>query len=583
MYRKIGLGSACVAALICSSGARAQTAVERNLPPAPVAPAAPIPQPDVVPASQDDTPLGADLKAIVLLGDGVQPLATGVAPTGEVQLIGLPQLDRPQVVRALSRFVGRPLSRKLIAQIQAEIARQARTLNRPFVSLSVPAQEITNGAIQIRVTEFRVGKVDVKGVGQAEGDSIRDRIRVARGETVDAATLSEDLDWINRSPFRDSSALFAPGAAVGETDLTLSAKARRPYRLFGGWTNTGSQSTGTDRYYVGMIRKLPVLRDSYISYQITGSSDFWEKDGSWFRNQPRYVSQGLRVYVPTYSRQNLEFTLSDALTNQKINADFAVRQRMTEATLGYRTALSEIGLPAGSGDLLLAVEGKRQHRQVYFGTINIIDQTADLWQGLVGWSKVWQEPGTRFSTSVNVHMRPGDVSESSTVRRLAAISNGRITADRYAYVDFDISGMTRLPKGFALSTGLSMRYAGTALPLAAQIGLGGDGLVRGYTPDDGSFDAGIVSRNELRLPTFSLAGGPDAFRTTVAPFVFVDVGYGRDRASRTRSSLASAGVGADYAFGRYFSAGLNSAWALKDGQRTRGGDWQIRGRITLNY
>jgi hemolysin activation/secretion protein len=163
------------------------------------------------------------------------------------------------------------------------------------------------------------------------------------------------------------------------------------------------------------------------------------------------------------------------------------------------------------------------------------------------------------------------------------MSNGRVTTNHYAYVDFDVSGITRLPHQFALSTQLSAQYANAALPLAAQIGLGGDGLVRGYTPDDGSFDAGLVSRTEIRMPPFVLlarAGLPD---DRLTPFVFVDAGYGRDRALKTNLAVASTGIGADYSLGQHFSAGLNSAWALTDGQRTNRGDWRLQARATMTF
>jgi hemolysin activation/secretion protein len=572
----------CGLALILSQRANAQTAVERNLPPAPVASAAPIVEPNAVAASQDATPLGANVRAIVLLADGDQSFVNSQVSDG-VHLSRISQLDRARTRKLLGRFIGRPLSRKLIAEIEVEVARQSRAVHRPFVSLSTPEQEITGGVIQIRVTEFRTGKIEVQGVAGNRAASIRKRIRLNSGETVDSAVLSEDLDWLNRNPFRQASALFAPASAQGETDLTIAIKPQRPFRVYGGWSNTGSQSTGLDRFFVGAVVPVPGLTDAYASYQLTGSSDFWKDDGTVFKGQPRYRAQGGRIYVPTFSRQNIELTVSDALTNQVVNADFDVRQRTTEVTLGYRSALSELGLPAGSGDILIAVEGKRQRREVFFGGESVLKVSADIVQGLIGWSKGWQGNGKLASASVNLHVSPGGISDRSSGARLAELTNGRITSDRYAYLNVDLSASTRLSRNFALTSQLSAQYAGEALPLAAQIGLGGDGLVRGYTPDDGSFDASVVSRTELRVPVFSVLGRKGSVRDQLSPFVFLDAGYGRDQALKTNTTLVSAGVGADYSFGRFFSAGLNSAWALKDGQRTDRGDWRVQARATVTF
>ncbi|MCW2363829.1 MULTISPECIES: ShlB/FhaC/HecB family hemolysin secretion/activation protein [Sphingobium] len=364
------------------------------------------------------------------------------------------------------------------------------------------------------------------------------------------------------------------------TDLTLAADVTRPFRIYGGWSNTGSRSTGTDRFYVGGMVELPALAGSYASYQLTGSRDFWAQGGRILRGEPRYRAHGGRLYIPTGARQNLELTLSDALTNQVVDANFSVRQRTVEGTLGYRMALSNLGLAAGSGDLLIGIEGKSQQRVVLFGNQVALETSADLWQGLVGWSKSWLGNGRRASAALNLHVSPGGVTSRNTAERLTEISNGRVTSDRYAYATLDLSAQARLPHNFALISQVSAQYAGRAVPLAAQIGLGGDGLVRGYTPDDGSFDTGVVMRNELRLPPFNLAPGK---RDLVSPYLFVDAAYGRDHALRSNDTVASVGVGTDYRIGRHFSAGVNSAWALTDGQRTQSGDWRIQARATVSF
>ncbi|MCW2413486.1 MULTISPECIES: ShlB/FhaC/HecB family hemolysin secretion/activation protein [unclassified Sphingobium] len=567
-------------ALLGASAATAQTAIERSLPPVPVAPGAPIAAPNIVPASQDETPLGATLRHIVLLSGTDEPLASDVVPADGVDASRVPNLDRAGIDRALQSFIGQPLSRKLIAQIQAGIARKARSVGRPFVSLSTPAQEITSGVLQIRVTEFRVGDIKVQGADGKAAKAVRDGIRQKSGDPVKATPLAEDLDWLNRTPMGEVGARFAPAVDQdGVTDLTLAVRRDRPVRVYGGWSNGGSDSTGINRFFLGAMARLPLIEGGYASYQITGSTDFWYKDGSILRGQPRYVAQGGRLYIPTAPRQNIELTLSDALTNQVINADFSVRQRTREATLGYRSALSNLGLPAGFGDVLAGVEFKRQRRDVFFGQLTALSDSADMWQGLLGLSKGWTGNGRQLSVSGNLHVSPGGLSARSSGARLAELTNDRVTSDRYAYATLDVSGAVRLPKNFALTSQFAFQYTRRPLPLPAQIGVGGEGLARGYTADDGSYDRGFVLRNELRLPPFALIGKDDQ----LSPYLFTDVAHGRDLAARRNTTVASAGVGTDYRFGRHLSAGINSAWALKDGMSTRSGDWRLQARVTASF
>ncbi|WP_448664646.1 ShlB/FhaC/HecB family hemolysin secretion/activation protein [Sphingomonas sp. CJ20] len=557
--------------------------MQRSLPPAPTAPAPQIAAPDLLPASQDDTPLGAELRQLVLIY-GEEAPAPAAASATPVDVTRVRYLADTGVRNALLPFIGRPISRKLIAQIEAVIARKSRAAGRPFVSLSTPEQEITGGVLQIRVTEFKAGTINVEGVEGPAARRVKAGVRLDSGAPIDTDRLGEDLDWLNRNPFGEVGARFAPAAGkTGVTDLTLAVRRTRPVRAYAGWNNSGSDSTGTDRFFVGTMARIPLLEGAYASYQLTGSKDFWYQDGKVYRSQPRYVAQGLRAYIPTGPRDNIELTLSDALTNQKINADFSVRQRTTEATLGYRSALSNLGIPAGFGDALVGVEFKRQSRKVFFGALTALDDSADLWQGVFGLSKGLQGNGQQVSASLNLHVSPGGISERASGARLASLTNDRVTSDRYAYATADLSSAVRLPGNFALNNQFSVQYSGRPLPLPAQIGIGGEGLVRGYTADDGSFDRGFVSRTELRLPPVSLFKSDGTARDQLSPYVFFDAARGQDLAARRTSSIASAGFGTDYQFDRQFSAGINSAWALKDGLSSHTGDWRLQARVTASF
>ncbi|MDQ1231597.1 hemolysin activation/secretion protein [Sphingomonas sp. SORGH_AS 879] len=567
------------ALLICGGQqALAQTAVERNLPPAPAAPNPGLVVPDAVPAQQDDTPLGATLRAIVLLGDGERPVeAAGVADGVDAGRVAI--LNNDGARRVLRRFLGQPLTRRRIAEIEAEIARLARATGRPFISLSTPEQEITGGVLQIRVTEFRLGSLKVTGVSTAEAERIGRALRVAPGEPINSRALSEDLAWLNRLPVRDTSARFAPADAAGRTDLTVVVEEPRQFRLYAGSSNTGSQSTGLARLFVGAVADIRLLPGAYISYQLTGSRDLLIDEGRFFApKRPRYVAQGARVAIPTFARENVELTFSDSLTNQHPNALFTVRQRTTELTLAYRSALSNAGLPAGFGDMLFGIELKRQHRTVLFGPLTALDVSADIRQYMVGWSRDWFGNGEQGSANIAVHVSPG-----GSAAELAAITNGRTRNSRFGYVTFDLRHVQRLTRDLSLTQSATLQYAKSALPLSTQIGLGGDGLARGYTTDDGAFDTGFVLRNDLNLPVTSLfaKGGPNG--DVLAPRVFFDLAYGLDRITHQSSTLVSAGLGGDYRMGRAFTLGVDGGWALTNGLRSRAGSPRVQARASLSF
>ncbi|MFX5085227.1 POTRA domain-containing protein, partial [Acinetobacter baumannii] len=76
--------------------------------------------------------------------------------------IGIGGAETDQALRddlraALSGFIGQPLSMALIADAQAAIAGVYREASHPFVSVSIPPQEVTAGTLTLRVIEFALG------------------------------------------------------------------------------------------------------------------------------------------------------------------------------------------------------------------------------------------------------------------------------------------------------------------------------------------------------------------------------------------------------------------------------------------
>jgi hemolysin activation/secretion protein len=129
---------ACVIAIAPDGIAQAQV-VERNLPPEPPrrAPAIKIGTDDLL-KSDDATPLGVNVQAIVLIGANA-----GAKQLGGVKGVDVSQvngLDAAALREQLTPFVDRPLSRKLIAEVQAAVAAAYRQAGRPFVSVTLPPQ-----------------------------------------------------------------------------------------------------------------------------------------------------------------------------------------------------------------------------------------------------------------------------------------------------------------------------------------------------------------------------------------------------------------------------------------------------------
>jgi hemolysin activation/secretion protein len=578
LFKTWAVAALALIALSSSHKAEAQ-AIERNLPPAPAPTPQPLLGPNATPRDQDARPIGPALSGLLLLGPG-DPVRS--EPIHELNTALVPRLNQTPPRARLVAFMGRPISRKLIAEVEASIARYYRREGFPFVSISTPPQTIGSGMLQVRVIEFRAGDIKVSGVAPRTARQVREGVRLQPDQLIDAGVLNQDLDWLNRYPFHHTEAVFSPGEALGRSNLDLQTTASKPWQVYAGYANSGSPSTGWDRYFLGGQVGGLVVPGSLLSYQFTASPDFFDDHGSAFgdTSHPQYLSHGVRVSLPAGERQELELTYDHVETN--VTADsFTVRQQTDELTLGYRGSVSNfVSLP---GDVFAGLELKTEKRTTFFSGLDVLNNSIDVYQTYAGWSDAWSDIGGHNVFNLTIHGSPGGLGSRNSADAFTLFSNGRVTSGDYVYVNAQFSRTTRLPAGWTLVNSLIGQYSDSALPDTEQMGVGGADLVRGYTLDDGSYDSGIVSRNELRTPAFPLLGLRGLAADQLSPYAFVDAGYGASRVVKVDVRPASVGVGADYQLSSHFSAAFTIARALADGVRTRDGDWLAQSRVTVSF
>jgi hemolysin activation/secretion protein len=591
-HLSVSAGAALAGLMVSVLGASAQVRapVERNLPPDVTDGRADLRMtPPVLTSEADKTPLGVALRGIHLAGPK-DPIDASSSPGIRIGAIdGLPPAPLEQ---ALAPFLGQPVSRKLIADIQVAVARVYRGAGYPFMSVTVPPQEITGGVLTFRVVEFRTGTVVVQG-GDA---SLAHRLRTGPGERINAPALDEDLAWLNRTPYRSVSGVFAPGDEVGLSTLNLQVTEQKPWQVFAGWSNTGTHATGFDRSFAGFGAALPMLRDSYMSYQLTGSWNFWRDPTSVGSgpDQPNYYSQAGRLVLGVGDRQSLEIVPSYVATRQTgAEASFTYDNSTLEVPVLYRTAISNFLPGTYWGDLILGANFKTVSRTSYFAESDVGGADAGLFNLIAGWSM--SRPDAFGLTNLELRLvgNPGGVVDGNTAQSWSQYSAGRITDVNYVYGGVDISRVTRLTAGYSWNSQFSGILAGDALPDTEQLSLGGIYATRGYTLDDGNVDTGFFWRNELRTPTLPVLSslGVAGVHDQLSPFLFVDVGWGHNYGypsvlgpvSSSNVSMVGVGGGADYAFAGNLTASLVTGVALTDAGHTQAGDVSVQTRLYVSF
>ncbi len=529
--------------------------------------------------STDETPLGANLSGIVVLGPKEEVSKT---PAAGIAVGDIGPISHGAVQGAIQPFVGKPISRKLISDVEAAVARVYRAAGYPFVSITIPPHDAGAGILQLRVVEFRMGRVGVQGgdEGLAAG------IRTAPGDRIEARALEEDLDWINRNPYRRVQGVFAPGDDIGTSKLTLQTSEDKPWQVFGGYSNTGTAATGYSRAFIGAGAVIEGLNDTLVSYQLTGSTDFWSDPGSINlsdSNRPEYLSHSARIVIPTFARQAIEITPSFVSTSSTIDSVIRLDNDILEVPVMYRSAISNILPGVYLGDISAGVEFKHLNRTSYFTGTKIGSGGADLFQFALGWSDQWTDVIGQTSFDLEVRDNPGSVMGGNTDAKWNLFSAGRVTGAEYAYVLLNADRSTNLGSGMAWNIHFSGLYADQALPDTEQLALGGLYGTRSFTLDDGVVDKGLFLRNELRLPQVSLIDS-GRWHDNLSPFVYVDYGVGQQYHLATQdASLVGIGIGADYQLAENFSVNVAGGNALTDGIRTHQGDWNAQVHLALSY
>lgn len=575
----------CLALALGTGSALAQSAVERNLPEqvAPGPAAISVGEPDY--GQADSQPLGVDVAGVRLIGEDEAVAKASPGADRGISVGAVKGVPEAALKTALSPFVGKPLSRALIVRMQGAVASLWREAGFPFVSVTVPPQEITSGVLTLRVVEFHAGKVAVEGTTVER--NLAGQVRLVPGSRIEARALEEDLDWLNRNPFRHVEGVFAPGDETGASDFTLKVTKDKPWSVFGSYANTGSEGTGHDRWSVGGGFWIPELNDLTASYRFTRSGGFGS-DGDLFSldvSRPGYLSHAARIDLPTLPRQALSIAPNYVRTNELVaGTPFSFDNQTFELPILYRSAVSNLLPGRYWGDVYFGVEPKWVKRTTAFSGIDVAKGDAGLFNLMLGWAGNFSDRFGRTSVDARVKANPGGVLGNNTAADWAAFTGGRVDDNTYVTFGVDISRVTDLTHGFSWVSQFSGLAANQALPDAERLGLGGFYAVRGYDNDDGAADTGLVWRNEIRLPTFSpLANSGAGLADSLSPFAFLDLGHGYDFAAKDHTTLASTGIGLDYTVLDNLTASLSGAVALHDAALTEAGDWTFNASIRIAY
>ena len=542
-------------------------AIERHQPLLEAERRAPIIEPDAVPMDEDDTPIGPELKSLAILS-GDQSVKTTLVDGVDVSSVARLVATKAAIEADLNPFIGRPISRKLIAQVEEVIARRYRRLGFPFVSLSTPEQKISDGALQVRVLEFSIGKLLTSKLPTGSIQNVIDQVGLKPGDAIDAPRLGKDLAWLNRYPFSSIQAVFTPSQTPGGADLILSAQSSKPWRLYLGYDNSGSPSSTLDRYFAGGAVGDLLGRDSVVSLQLTSSRDAFAGV-----EHPNYASEAISYSVPVFKDVQIEASFDHIEANQT-SGDFLFRLKANEGALAIRFLAPFEFSASTQSDIRLGLSVKQQENLTLFGGENASSLSAEEYGLLVGWHIQQQSYDAYFVGDLAIHASVDDADAGSQSQTNPQATGGRAS---YAYATLFLEHAQPISRYVRWKAQVSGQWSRQMLPRMDQTGLGGPTLVRGYSLDSGSFDSSLIVRNELHLTC------PQSSCANTNLFAFYDAGLGWYGQHNPATQLTSVGVGAGQSILDGSTLDLTIARLLASGPAARAGDWKAAVSVSFRY
>lgn len=477
---------------------------------------------------------------------------------GRVQLSG-PWFLEDKFRTQVASHIGEPLEIDNLRAVLEETVTASREAGYPVVDVYLPEQDITTGVVQVIVQVSQLGEVHVEGNEHFTDEQIAGEVRLRPGQPINDTLLNEDLDWLNRNPFRRVDVIYSEGKRPGSTDITLRTEDRNPVRLFGAVSNAGNQLTGMHRYSAGVTWGNALWMDHQLNYVYTRSRKVKNL-------QTHYVDYSL----PVFNRDSLKFTgVYSKVAMDNVLGIVDVEGSGTQIQVRYETELPKMKfLPSVSHQLGVGFDYKRAEVDMSFDQVSVYNNAPEVAQATLSYTANRPDDYGDTYLRLEVFGSPGGIVKNS---RDSVYTDARTGAEStYGYARAKLERTLFLPEDFVFKAGVNAQFASQRLLQSEQKGLGGSDSIRGYGEGAVYADRGYHVNLELASPGFSvldsLAG--TELSDQMQLFAFYDWGklnaIDATRYGEVKTSLLeSVGWGLRYEIAPWFTASLSHGIPLR--------------------
>lgn len=365
---------------------------------------------------------------------------------------------------------------------------QNRIIERGYVTTRVlaPPQDLSSGILKLQILEGRVSNITLT----PDSDTyIRmfNTLPSAEGDRLNLRDIEQGLENLKRIPTTQADIQLVPGEQPGETELAVSWKQARHWRLGASLDDSGTVSTG--RYQGGVTLYLDNPLSINDTFYISGGHDLQGRGERGTRNYTAHYSIPYEYWTfgVTTSSYNYHQTVAGLIENYKYSGDSnnltLSASRLIHRNATQKTTLTYDVLIKDSKNYINDTEINVQRRNTSAWRLGLQHRhyisTATLDAGIT------YQQGTRwFGAQPAPEEYTGQATALSKITQLSANLD----------VPFSLLGQQ-----FSYRTQYQRQLSSsTALTSQDRFSIGGRWSVRGYDGELSlSADRGWYTRNEL--------------------------------------------------------------------------------------
>lgn len=482
-------------------------------------------------------------------------------------------LPNEELERVVAPYTGKQKDFADIQRALEALENAYRARGYGVVRVVLPEQDVTNGVVQFRVVEARVGKVTVEGNTHFDLANVRNSLpTVKEGGTPNTHDIARNLQILSEHPVKQTNVLLRSGNKEDEVDVNVKVEDSKPWRAILSLDDTGTSETGYLRSGIGFQHTNLFNRDDTLTAQYVTSPT----------NESAVRIYGVGYRMPFYN----------------LNSSLDLIAGHSDTDSGTVQGLFNV---SGSGDILGArwnyylprwgeVEQKLSFGLDYRAFKN---QVLIANEGLVpditvhpaslGYSGLLRmaagELGFYAALSANIPGGNDGTDQDFKNSRYGATASYRI-------LRFGANYVHAFRNEWQARAVFNAQYSNDALVSGEQFGVGGPDSVRGYLLREAASDRGYAGQLEIYTPDLSSKiGMSDKYRTRLLGFYDFAAVERNDPlpGELTRASLASTGVGVRFGFKPNISLRFDVARILQSVGTRETGDYRVSSALALVF